>query len=457
MTVLALEHFHIRPISEADIEDIVILAGGRRAHPDHHRRKLRGADFLLDDVVIELKALEEDGLDKPERQQRLAAIFREQEPDRPVIVIDRARLPAEAQAVYDRALEGPIRNAVGSARGQLRQSRKELTDTRASVLFVLNNGYTALNHDELKALVANRVRHDSSEIDGVIVGGCYFHSDTFDSFFFWPLQYVAIRVGYAFPAFDALKAAWDGFSEQAMTELMIHGHGVGAVKGPVIDTQFEIDQVTYVKPAPPIGKDSEFFIHGRPRKDSSGLTHCPPVSLTFPKLSAGEWAAFRDALDHPPDLLDSYDAWCRHQIEATESGTPTQPFVPVSVTVDGWTHWRSEDGQPATFDSVVAYANTVFERRLRTLLAEARQRTPKTILPEHYVLAVTEEIGQDKANDVSHIALVRELTNGETRISPVLEDARMFHEYALILACAYAVANDVPAVLWQKDLTYGWS
>ena len=56
-------------------------------------------------------------------------------------------------------------------------------------------------------------------------------------------------------------------------------------------------------------------------------------------------------------------------------------------------------------------------------------------------------------NDVSHIAPVRELTNGETAVKPVLQDARLFHEYALTLACAYAIAHDINAVLWQKDQT----
>jgi hypothetical protein len=58
---------------------------------------------------------------------------------------------------------------------------------------------------------------------------------------------------------------------------------------------------------------------------------------------------------------------------------------------------------------------------------------------------------------VSHIALVQELINGETAIKSILEDARLFHEYALTLACAYAVAHGVNAVLWQKDQTYGWA
>jgi hypothetical protein len=58
---------------------------------------------------------------------------------------------------------------------------------------VLNNGYTAVNYEALTALVVHRARNDTSNIDGVIVGGCYFHSDGFDSFFLWPLEYVPLR------------------------------------------------------------------------------------------------------------------------------------------------------------------------------------------------------------------------------------------------------------------------
>jgi hypothetical protein len=74
----------IRPISETDIDQIVRTAGGVRAHEDAHRRARKGADYRLKDAVIELKILEEDGLLKPERQAKLAALFQKVTPDRSV-------------------------------------------------------------------------------------------------------------------------------------------------------------------------------------------------------------------------------------------------------------------------------------------------------------------------------------------------------------------------------------
>jgi hypothetical protein len=32
----------------------------------------------------------------------------------------------------------------------------------------------------------------------------------------------------------------------------------------------------------------------------------------------------------------------------------------------------------------------------------------------------------------------------------------MFHEYALAVGCAYAVARQIEVVTWQKDRHYAW-
>ena len=75
--------FRIQRLSETEVETVVIRAGGKRAHPDADRRSLRGADFVLGSSVIELKILEDEGLDKPERRQKLTKLFRERFPARP--------------------------------------------------------------------------------------------------------------------------------------------------------------------------------------------------------------------------------------------------------------------------------------------------------------------------------------------------------------------------------------
>ena len=435
---------------------MIEAAGGVRAHADADRRRNPGADYLLGEAVIELKALDDEGLVKPERQSKLSTLFRKYETSRPVVVLDRANLPEDAQRDYDRILEGPIKSAVRTARTQLKQSRTEHPGTSASVLFVVNNGYTALNHEALLKMVAHRVRNDTQEIDGVVVAGCYFHSDTFDSFFLWPIDYLPINPERPFPSFIKLRNAWNDLSERFMTDVLLGRIAPDGIKGPVVDTQFDIDGITYVKPAPPLGKESGFYSKGRPRKDSSGLTQCPPVATTFPDLTRGEWKLFRAALPYERALFGSYEQWQAERAGAASSGTPLMPFVPVSITFKGWQKWRKDRRAPKAFFAVQNYANEIFDQRIRATMRAARERTASKIMPSRYILSVTEEIGQDRANDLSHIAAIREIPNSEPAVCALITDARIFHDHALVLACAHALAEGVDCVLWQKELRYAW-
>ena len=342
------------------------------AHPDAHRRIERGGDFIIEGAVIELKVLDEDGLQKSERQAKLANLFRDEGFTAPVVVLDRGNLSEAGKRAYDRAIEGPIKNAVASARQQLRQTRAERPETSVSILWVLNNGYTALNHEELTALVARRARNDTSNIDGVIVGGYYFHSDGFDSFFRWPLEYVPLRLD-CFPGFYALHAAWHRFAESFMSRVVMGNLGGDLFKGPVVDTQFEIDDITYVKPAPPMGGTSDFFPRGRPRRNSTGLAECPRVALTFPGLSRPEWGKFRRALPNELGLRDSYEAWLRHEQEAREEGLPLRPFVRVPTTFDGWQAWCSKEKRSPGMSSIYQYSNVMFQELVQGTISSARE------------------------------------------------------------------------------------
>lgn len=452
-----MDAFRIRPLTEDDVWNVVESCGGVVAHPDAHQRAERGGDFILEGAAIELKLIDEDGLQKSERQGKLATLFRDEGFTAPVVVLDRGSLSEGGQHAYDRAIEGPIKSAVASARRQLKQTRVERPETILSVLWVLNNGYTAINHDELTALVAHGARNDTSRIDGVIVGGCYFHSDGFDSFFLWRLEYVPLRLD-DFPGFDALHAAWHRFAESFMSRVVMGDLGPNTFKGPVVDTQFEIDEITYVKPAPPIGGTSDFFIQGRPRKNSTGLTECPRVALTFPGLSQPEWSKFRQALPDEFGLRDGYEAWLRHEQEAGEEGLPLRPFVRVPITFDGWEAWcAKEEKRVPRMSLIYDYANAVFQDRVQMIISSAREIKEGELLPSRYVFAVTDEIGQDKANDLSHIAKVRQRLNGKPDIRPIVENLRIFHEHALALASAYAVAEGVEAVMWIRKKRYAWA
>jgi hypothetical protein len=70
---------------------------------------------------------------------------------------------------------------------------------------------------------------------------------------------------------------------------------------------------------------------------------------------------------------------------------------------------------------------------------------------------VTDKIGQDRANDLSHIAVARQRVRGEPDIRSIVEDLRIFHEHALALGSAYAVAEGLDAVMWMRHRRYAWA
>ena len=450
-----MDHFRLRPISESDIDQVVEDARGKRAHPDADRREQIGADYVLGNCVIELKALDDEGLAKPERQAKLAALFRPFNADRPVVVLDRGSLPPPEQRNYDRILEGPIKTAISKAKKQLKQSRLEHEGTTTSIIWFVNNGYTALDHDALLTLIAHRVRNDTNEIDGIIVSGCYFHSDSFDSFFLWTFEYVPINLDKDFPEFDDLHRAWNDLATRSMTALMQKFPGKQEIKGPVVDTQFDIDNITYVKPAPPIGGKSDFFRHGRPRLNSTGITTSPPVGLVFGDLSLGQWTTFRENLPNAQWLRKNYEDWKLKRADAAKQATNRQVFISIPVTWDAWLKWNEESGGNRRL-TTHHYATHVFQEKISELLNEAKDIDGVGILPNRYMLIVTEEIGQDKCNDISHAAIVIENPDGTQDFEEIFFNQRLFHEYAMTLGCAHAIARGIGVVRWRKNKTYAW-
>ncbi|ROZ74949.1 hypothetical protein [Ramlibacter sp. WS9] len=409
---------------------------------------------MLGSSVIELKILEDEGLDKPERQAKVATLFRSQFPDRPTIVLDRSLLTADGQRTYDRIVEGPVKAAVGSARKQLEQSRAE-HDVTTTVLWIVNNGYTSLNHSALIDLVTRRARNDSSEIDAVIVSGGYIYSDTFDSYFLWPIDYVPIWVDRPFREFEALREAWHAFVMERMNSVVREVPTAADTKGPVVDVAFRLDGVAYVMPTPPMGNESKFFLNGRPRRNSTGIDSCPRVATTFASLSLHEWSEFHR---HEPRLISgtSHNDWLRKENDARQE-SQLKPFVALPVTYAGWQVWATR--QPAgAIVSVHHYATDLFQEAILAVIGAARERAAGSVLPRRYLLLVTEEIGQDRAYDVSHLAEFCTLPDGTDRVDELWTNRSMFFEHALAAAAAAAeaVARGFDLIYWEKDPTYAW-
>lgn len=450
-----MQAFPIRALTEADIDDIVEAAGGVRAHPDQDRREEVGADYILGGTVIELKLLDEEGFGKPERQAKLAALFKDTQPCRPVVVLDETLLPQPDLRKYRNAIEQPIKGVVAKAKRQLVQTRDENPDTTGSVLWIFNNSYMALNHEALEELVANRIRQDTSNIDGVIVSGCYYHSDGFNSVILWSCNYVPIRVDHSFPEFDLLQKKFQDFSNRFMTKLMQQTEPSGD-KGEVRDLVFDVDGVRYVRPAPVMGVPSEFYVGGRPRANSADAGGIPPVALIVPKLLRSDLEMIAKITSVQTGPLSSWAHWLRHIQGARDAALVIKPLVSISVDAETWLRWCVQEKRAPSLEALNRFAHNLFDERMLAIIDTARERMLGGILPSTYVLAVTQEIGQDKANDVSDIAVVRERLTKDPLIRPVAENLRIHHEHAVCLAAAYALAEGVDVILWSRNRRHGW-
>jgi len=451
-----MDYVHIGKLEESDFDVIIEHAGGRRLSPDDSREDRPNTDYALNGAILELKIVEEEGLEKENRRQKVGAIFRAQQPDRPVIILRPELLDDAGRRAYYSAMAGPIKGHVKTAAKQLKETVTRLGGQAVRVLILINNGYAALSHEEFTDIAVNRACNDTRNIDCVVTGGLYYYSDRFEHFAFWPLKMHPINVDRPFRSFTILRREWHDFVNQFMTAFVRGQDERSRRRLPVVDLKYDLDGITYIKLAPPMGEPSKFWRNGRPRENSTGIETCPPVAQTFPNLDAENWRRFRSRLSGSKFFRGSFAEWLSFKKEQeNELGTDIQPFVPVAVNFNTCLAWCEEQKQSLTVPAICQYASVLFDQMVRNLMEQARDRSKTQIIVMEYVLLVTEEIGQDKANDLSSIYHVHEGPDGSRRRA-FLKNGRLFFDHALALACAYAAKQGIGAVLYEKDRTLTW-
>src|SRR6476646_10256274 len=107
-----MEFIRIKNVSEADFDGVVQTAGGSRITSEG------SADYRLNEAVIELKLIQEEGFEKSSRQAKIAALFRAQQPKAPVVVLDPDTLDAAQSRDYYNIVAGPIKTHVKTAARQ---------------------------------------------------------------------------------------------------------------------------------------------------------------------------------------------------------------------------------------------------------------------------------------------------------------------------------------------------
>ena len=430
-------------------------AGGNRFSDDDSKEEVKNADYVINNVIVELKLVEEEGLDKTARQQKLSNLFVKYDSS-PVVVIDPNLLSNEDRRNYFNILEGPIKTHVKKASKQLKSTNLKLGGGHAKVLLIVNNGYSAMGMEEFKAVVGKCVRNDTNNIDYVITCGIYYYSDGFDSYVIAPFEIEGIRDDLEPSEYISIRESWGIFLDQHLTKFIIDPNRDKNARLPVLDLEFDVNGITFVKPSPPFGKDSEYWVAGRPRINSSSIQECPPIGITFPKLSRRSWSLVKDILEDSWKLENSYEEWLKFSAEK-ENGyeNSTQPFIPVAIE---YTNLAEKIGEKyiTRFHDLCSYANDIFSERVREIIFSARDIADTNIELEKYILLVIREIGRDKKNDLCSIYEAQNI-EGQKILKTFIENERIFFEHGVSLASAYALKNNIGMVIYYKDKTYAWT
>lgn len=241
------------------MDAVVADMGGRRlTDAELQMIPADNADYIIHNAVCELKIFEEDPLQKKERQDQIAAYFRENFLIAREVDVDIKHLNDDAKRGFREIVGKRIQKAAKKAGRQIRETKKALNrNLDFGVFIAVNNGYTSLPHDEFDNLVLTHARHATSQIDFILCTTVEYHAGEWDSYVFCSSECYPTRAGLDYPHCAAYKEAVGARFNDAMTEMMrslVEKPDLSESLAPVADIRFERDGVRFIRQAP----DSDF-------------------------------------------------------------------------------------------------------------------------------------------------------------------------------------------------------
>jgi len=441
-----MEYLNFSLLNETDFDEVVINAGGRRYTDDPAIQELN-CDYILNDTVIELKIIEEEPIDKITKQEKLAKLFRS---DIKTVILNPLDLDYHGKRKYYQELASPIKGQLKKASKQLKKSAIEV-NAQVKIAIIMNNGLTMTTPDEFQQLAIERTKNDTSGIDILIVCGIYYFSDKFDSYTFFEFKDVQIQGEERPELIQKLRVSWFNKVEQYMTKQIVDLN-TKRTKESIQDLFFELDGIRYVKPPIQWGKLSKFYGEaGRPREDSTGMKHCPPVATVVPVFDDESYDYAKRNIINDAILADSlrgYIIWAEN--ERATSTNPFQPVVLIPITRQELEMIES----PFSFEQIAQCTLPKFQDTVMNIAAKSTEFHDQPI-SFNYILVQVNEIGMDKANDIAFISHNKDNFNSPKQ-NFIIKGERMKYEYALMLASAHCLSVGADIVYYYRNDDFKW-
>lgn len=443
-----MDYLEFSSLTEKDFDEIIFNAGGKRYTDNSSIQKGLNCDYILDDAVIELKIIEEEPIEKKQKQEKFVNLF-------PAYAETVLLIPTKEQKYeYYKILESPIKSALKKASKQLQKSA-ETIGAKLKIAIIMNNGLYMVSQEEFKNIALNRAKNDTSGIDILIIASMHYYSDKFEIitlFEFKDFEINSIKYENKKTITEKLRKAWNEKTQKFMTEQLINTN-IERGKIPIQDLYFEYDGIRYIKPSIQWGEDSKWYKNGRPRIDTTKEKDIPQI-LVIPTFdNENTYNYVKENLYEKNILMETlkeYNDWIENN--PIDLQTNIQVFLNVELTIKDLNLIQS----PFYMQDIQDLAHKKVEEMRKKLENNLEKFTPK-INSNNFILIETQEIGMDKANDISFISHITYDPKSRKSTQEVLINGKRIHfDYAVELGIALCIALKADKIAYIKDETYKW-
>lgn len=197
--------------SELDFENLIKGLGGRKI-PEIN---IKTPDFLLNDIVLELKDIQKEGLLNNDRRTSIAKIFNAF--NSKIINIDSAIDYGEYTTKYHALIANTIQNHFKKASEQIKIF-KENNKIKTAGIILLNTGMFSLNHDLFKFMIENILLNKTQTIKFALILSQISQSNWFDSY----SNFYSDILGDAPKEIETLKDKLNNLIDDKMTQMVIN-------------------------------------------------------------------------------------------------------------------------------------------------------------------------------------------------------------------------------------------
>lgn len=175
-------------ISELFVDNVIHNSGGQRiTEICSIPQKELNADYLVDDYIIELKILDEEGIILDTRQDKLSDLFYINGVKN--IFIDPSKLNRQQKSEFLNIMGSPIKNDIKKASKQIKNTRLLLGNEKLNAaIIIINSNYSSIAYSTFNECIEKFLKNDTDTIKDYLSVNFLVETDGFDSNFSYEIS-----------------------------------------------------------------------------------------------------------------------------------------------------------------------------------------------------------------------------------------------------------------------------